>query len=367
MSRSFRIGIGVVVAGLALSALAAAPASAAGTANPYVYWHRTYQADRNIDNSVISVAVASKHEFWAVDQGGTERNTVLRWTGHGWRTVALADHFADPVAVAAPSPHDVWITGFASRTSYSPAALRWNGSHWRKITMPLLTPTPLTVLGPNDVWAVAPSSWARSAGWHSLLWHWNGARWRSYRLPVLVSFDPIAGSSDRNLRAFGEATKSDLRGSRGRLVTYRWRDGRWQAAAGLRRKITEAPEVATARSGEIWLVTTAGKLSHGVYPSELFRRSGSSWSQISTGGLQLGQPEPDGLGDAWFGGIIYYTGVGVSWLAGNAEEITHCAGGVDTVSPAAGIPGSHSVLIGGWCMPHKNGRYQGLIMISKPQ
>jgi hypothetical protein len=370
MSRALRISIGCAVAGLALSALPVAPASAGQTSNPYVYWHRTYQAALRYDNSVVSVAAASQHDFWAVGQGGSSPNYVLHWTGHKWRTVALPGHFADPRAVTAPTPHDVWITGTASGTSIRPAALRWNGSHWRKITMPKITVSqynPLTVLGPNDVWISAPSSWSRSRGWHSLFWHWNGARWRSYRLPVVTFGTAIVGSSDRNLWAFGEATKSDQRVAHGRLVTYRWRGGRWQAAAELRRRITEPPEVAMAHSGRIWLVTTAAKLSNDGYPSEVFRRSGGSWSQISTGGLQLGQPEPDGLDDAWFGGIIYYTGVGVSWLAGNATEVTHCAGGPATVSAAAGIPGSHSALIGGECVPRKNGRYQGLIMISKQQ
>jgi hypothetical protein len=370
MSGRFRISISVVVTGLALAALAVAPASAAGSDNPYIYWHRSYQAALRYDNSVISVAAASQHDFWAVGQGGSSPNYVLHWTGGKWRTVALPGHFAEPLAVTAPAPHDVWITGYASALSIRPAALHWNGSHWRKITMPKMAVSqfnPMTVLGPDDVWMSPPSSWRKSAGWYSVFWHWNGARWRSYRLPVQTFGTAIVGASDRNLWVFGEATRSAESVSRGRLVSYRWRDGRWQVVAQLRRRITEPPEVAMAHSGVIWLVTRSAKLTTYGYPTEVFRRSGGKWSQLSTGGLQLGQPEPDGLNDAWFGGIIYYTGVGVSWLAGNGTEVTNCAGGLDTLSPAAGIPGTHSVLIGGECTPRQNGRFQGLIMISKPQ
>jgi hypothetical protein len=368
MSGALRTRISATVAGLALAALAVAPASAAGSASPYIYWHRSYQAALRYDNSVVSVAAASQHDFWAVGQGGSSPNYVLHWTGRKWRPVELPGHFAGPRAVTAPAPHDVWITGYASATSIRPAALHWNGSHWRKVTMPKMAVSqynPMTVLGPNDVWMSAPSSRRKSAGWHSVFWHWNGARWRSYRLPVETFGTAIVGSSDRNLWVFGEAIKSDVPYAHGRLVTYRWRGGRWQVVAQLRRRITEPPEVAMARSGRIWLVTTAAKRASYGYPTEVFRRSGSTWTQLSTGGLQLGQPEPDGLNDAWFGGIIYYTGL--SWLAGNGTEVTHCAGGLDALSPAAGIPGTHSALIGGECTPRTNGRYQGLIMISKPQ
>jgi hypothetical protein len=68
---------------------------------------------------------------------------MARWTGHGWRKVALpklhlgTGYFMNPNGIVALSPHNVWVTGTLGKDQGigdGVVLLHWNGKKWTRVS-----------------------------------------------------------------------------------------------------------------------------------------------------------------------------------------------------------------------------------------
>jgi len=81
-----------------------------------------------------SVAVLPHGAAWAVGQAPSGRGVILRWTGHGWHSVAVpsisvaGSTGAILAGVAAYSSRDAWAVGVTD--GGDGFILQWNGSDW---------------------------------------------------------------------------------------------------------------------------------------------------------------------------------------------------------------------------------------------
>jgi hypothetical protein len=131
-----------------------------------------------------SVAVASRHQAWAVGgiYGSTGRHSVLimHWNGHSWRRVRSPNPPGAMLeSVAALSNGTAWAVGMTGRGANF--ILFWNGHSWRRVASPDFrlagvrhdSLTGVSAVWPRNVWAVGH---AGTTG--AFIMSWNGSVWQ---------------------------------------------------------------------------------------------------------------------------------------------------------------------------------------------
>jgi hypothetical protein len=205
------------------------------------------------------VAALSSRDVWAVgwaDHGGL----IAHWDGVRWRVVyEPGEKVACCLAIAALSPHDVWVTGVL--LAPVTVALHWDGHHWRSVPLPaakngaLLAPgaglsggalaaisaqdvwmvgamgnTPQAVVSAQDVWTVgALGNTPQTAQSKTLTEHWDGVRWRLVPSPNVAGRDnmllSVAAVSARDVWAVGASRQ--YKAGRSQTLIEHWDGVRW--------------------------------------------------------------------------------------------------------------------------------------------
>lgn len=147
--------------------------------------------ESGVGSNLLSVAAASSTDVWAVgdiDTGGFVMGTLTEhWDGTEWLAVpsptvpdgALLDK------VAADRSGAVWAVGWRQVGEWTqPLAMRRTGTEWLTVDAPSFDGVTadfsgVTVLGPDDVWAVG------TRGSRTLAARWDGTSWT-----VTASADP---------------------------------------------------------------------------------------------------------------------------------------------------------------------------------
>ncbi len=142
--------------------------------------------------------------------------------------------------IAAIAPNDIWAVGYfvyLSTDLYQTLADHWDGSTWTVVPTPNLGAgnnvlTAVTVIGPNDVWAVGywtPNNIAGKA--QPLTEHWNGNSWSVVPAPPRTSISAAlygVGSDGWNdVWAVGIAANTQYKGH---PYVLRWNGSSWSVA-----------------------------------------------------------------------------------------------------------------------------------------
>jgi hypothetical protein len=146
-------------------------------------------------NELEAVAVASSDDVWAVGWAATDvtgefTNTLIEhWNGVAWSIVpspnlnGAMENILQGVTVVAPN--DVWAVGYARVDSqFVLLTLHWDGLVWSVV--PALADTNEVILtnvsamANNDVWAVGVGTDDLTP----LAVHWNGRQWTQVRTPI---------------------------------------------------------------------------------------------------------------------------------------------------------------------------------------
>lgn len=140
--------------------------------------HDTQQTD-DTSGGLVSIAVVSAHNIWAV--GGNESAIAEHWNGKGWSLARPGlVGLTDLVSVAAISHSNLLAIG-QLYGPYRPYIQRWDGSRWAQMQTPfignnnILTSVAASAL--NDAWAVGGETYAFTLG-RIPIEHWNGKSWR---------------------------------------------------------------------------------------------------------------------------------------------------------------------------------------------
>ncbi len=166
------------VAGLALSAAAAAGATAGAAVQPAAgpRWHIVKSVKTDFTGAFTAVVASGKTTGWAFDGlGFTSRATAWRENGKTWSKVAFPSVANEEVITAGASgPADVWA--FTQVNGSKSRVLHWNGSKWSVQHTFSRDIFGATVLGKGNVWVFGANA---ASGLPALgVWHYNGSSWK---------------------------------------------------------------------------------------------------------------------------------------------------------------------------------------------
>ncbi len=215
------------------------------------------------------VTALSEHDIWAVGQqvgSDGERSTTLtmHWDGTEWRVVPSPNGRDTPTsknnlyAVSGASGSDVWAVGAyaADGAHFKALAMHWDGAKWSIVP----TPNPgaldntfndVSVLAPDDVWAVGSYLASERVDAHMMIMHWDGRAWSQVATP---------DASTHNLLAVRAVARDDVWAA-GTQVLH-WNGRKWN--------IEDTPEaytggyldgIAVAGPHDVWVVGNDGNES----------------------------------------------------------------------------------------------------------
>jgi hypothetical protein len=152
-------------------------------------------------SSLQGVGAVATNDVWAV--GDTiDGPMIMHWDGAAWSVVPNAGggaamqnryipaqnggpglYYSSLFDVGVVSANDVWAGGTRNGVTW---ILHWNGTQWAQVPAPNPstenTINALTVIGPNDIWAVGHKGFYLEPEGGSAL-HWDGSQWSSVSVP----------------------------------------------------------------------------------------------------------------------------------------------------------------------------------------
>lgn len=157
---------------------------------------------RGPDAPLGSVTAVGPSDVWAVsaERGGP----VAHWTGEEWHSERVIEN---PAAVASSGSRDVWVVGSTGSSPTHAAAARFDGSSWHRLAIPGLgigstALTGVSVVGPDDVWAIGTRSLDEQTTGFVL--HWDGHAWKTQTPPGRWSlFRSVTVTSAQAVWVFG--------------------------------------------------------------------------------------------------------------------------------------------------------------------
>jgi hypothetical protein len=329
--------LSVTAISLGMAGAAVAPAQANVSSSTPKAWRVVYWAP-TASVHLASIAAPARRDAWVV---GNERNAhhaerplVLHWDGVKWAryTVPGLRPGCELSEVAASSPGDVWIfcVQSAGDTIY-----RWNGQYWRTIAGP---PgggeiKEAVVLSGSDVWV--PGIEGCSGGPECPnIYQWNGSAW--VPRPVGIQTVWFLSGAGRQVAAIGCKTSVYIC----HPSAFQWTGGRWHAISGPYRRRTEFPTIAVSPAGELWIQSMP--VRHG---SVIFynRRSGKWHTAVAPNkqaGQFMGYEEVltyDGHQGVWSGASSHWTGK--RWISTLLVATSEPASMTARIAP---IPGTAS-------------------------
>jgi hypothetical protein len=283
-----------------------------------LHWNgSTWSKSLNSTGYLLNVAAKSASNAWAV--GGTAwfggKTLIEHWNGTAWTRVPSPSpgSSAQVEGVTVSSRWNAWAAGEVGSTPGSGSANgvktlieHWNGVRWRRVPSPAPAPdselTGITVVSPNDIWAVGWTGVARGytrSKSAALIEHWNGTAWTVVPSPspagVQTYLQSVAATSPRNAWAVGTT------GYPGPIEAYilHWDGTTWTPVHAP----TPAPggslqSVAALSAGDVWASGIAGDISCSSKCTTLIEHwDGQNWTIVPS-------PNPPStyLNDVW--GIV---------------------------------------------------------------
>ena len=294
--KRYRAGV-AVSAGVALAAVAAAPAQAATS------WTVLNTPNRgSIANELYGSAALSSSSAWSVGSWydtnlAAPRTLVERWNGTSWSTVTSPNatrYYNELRDVDATSATNAWAVGYANGDSgvnglpRNTLAMRWNGSSWSIVP----TPQPGTnirqlygvkAFSTGDAWSVG---WYYDTSFHgeALVLHWNGSAWTQVTVPDPGtsgnSLEGIAGTAPNDIWAVGYYTISGEKGVLGHPLAMHYNGTTWtQTEMPASGTGTFLHAVTAVSANDVWAVGS----KNGYHEPVAYHWNGSTWSEVPTG------------------------------------------------------------------------------------
>src|ERR1700689_1006311 len=122
------------------------------------------------------------------------------------------EHYDNLFDIVAISANDVWADGYYikapnSENLWQTLIEHYSDGKWQVVASPDPTPNDvlyaLTVISPNDVWAVGVADNKSRQDDHTLTEHWNGSEWSAVPSPGAGLLDAVAGNSANDVWAAG--------------------------------------------------------------------------------------------------------------------------------------------------------------------
>ncbi len=210
-------------------------------------------------NELSAVSAISANDVWAVGiYGGPDSNPnpsgtlIEHWNGEQWSVVAhptdmngitTGATFAGIAGI--PGNHfrsDAWTVGNYEPSGTTPIQTlveHWNGFKWEIVGSPNPSTSEnylsgVTVITPDNAWAVGRYFNQRSALYQTLVEHWNGGHWGVVSSPNANSTDSglnsVAALSASDIWAVGEYLTNGDNGVYQTLIEH-WDGKRWSIAS----------------------------------------------------------------------------------------------------------------------------------------
>lgn len=175
-----------------------------------------------------AVTAVAPGDLWAATASRTgdhHHAVTLHGLGGHWvrRSGAVLPDYPELLGIDGSGAADVWAVG---DSEHGAVAEHWNGRGWKRYPVP--TPgfdsvlNAVTVLGPDDVWAVGSYLHDRGSLSQTLILHWNGRTWTRSPSPTTspyVDLAAVAFPSTHLGFAVGETSHGSL--------LLRWNGTRW--------------------------------------------------------------------------------------------------------------------------------------------
>jgi hypothetical protein len=203
-------------------------------------WKKVRVLSEQVGLQLGAVAVASRHNAWAIATNAAGNSELLRWNGKRWSLSYSPPSGTVLSAVAASSATRAWVVGNKpNQAATAGFSARWNGQKWLTAKVPELSLqlSGVTMTG-KKAWAVG-EEWASSSSDRTvpLMLHSAGDAWHKQAAP-----DPGASKSAENQSAFRDTSAASSRfviavgdngiqcGSGSGFADI-YRNGTWHAAA----------------------------------------------------------------------------------------------------------------------------------------
>jgi hypothetical protein len=283
------VGMGVVVAGLALATPGAAGAAVSGVpARP--------ASSATVPGRLYGVTAISASDAWAVglQPGG---GLIMHWNGHAWSSYPSPGFLT---GAAHSSANNVWAVGGTNWFSPTqPLAERWNGSSWAQVR----TPNPkgggyfnaVTATSAGNAWAVglaAPGGPGVPSQAVPLIEHWDGKHWTIQKIQLPAGggfFTAVAATSSSDAWAVG-STGPASEGTGQRTLIEHWNGRTWSLVPSPNVPGSSAnflKGIAAVSSHSAWAV--GGSPVGGPFKTMVLYWDGAHWTLV---------PSPTPAGDA---------------------------------------------------------------------
>ena len=316
-------------------------------------WSIVPTPDIALDAALDGVTALASADVWAVgftsDPGGlNSSNLTLHWNGSAWSVVSSPNPGGNSVDnlhdVAGAATNDVWAVGehWGSGGQQLGTILHWNGATWTVVANDCGPLFGITVLAPNDIWAV---------GWQSC--HYDGTTWTTIPIPSSGGADTlldVSANAPNDVWAVGQSIFCDPFTCYSYSYAIHWDGNRWT--------ITGVPGVSLGGvqalgPNDVWAV---GTYSVGTL---IIHWNGRNWRTVpspdpETGG-ELSEVTAVG-GKLWSVGSFFTEDIDLRTLVVDAPSQTQGA-----VTGATGVSGATVTWFGpveGSTTTDTFGRYQ---------
>ncbi|MFI1887109.1 hypothetical protein [Streptomyces jumonjinensis] len=214
-----------------------------------------------------ALSVGSESDIWAAGSG-TAHWDGTTWTRHAPAADAGGGRVA-PDALARSSDGTVWAVGRAVPMSVKngvPSIQSWNGTAWQAHTLPEVGKgelTALTVVAPDDIWAVGSSFATGATPQRALVLHWDGETWKQVDAPAGPAgehrwFGAVTATKSGAVWAVGGRLSAD---GVERPFTARWNGERFTAVAAPKVADGRLRAVSQSTDGTVWAAGGKGAVS----------------------------------------------------------------------------------------------------------
>jgi hypothetical protein len=249
-------------------------------------------------NSLGGAWAWSAHDAWAVGTSAPAANgptstLAEHWDGHVWRLSPVVNPAPGPnvlTAVAGSSSTDVWAVGYRFDAFNNGRTLveHWNGTGWAIVPSPNVGGSgflfAVSVLGPDDAFAVGTFDSSPNGFPTTLVEHWDGFTWTIQPSPNTLSFiNQFQGvvalsTSDVWAVGFGADTESSFQEA---LVAHY--DGTtWTRVATPGASYKELMAVTATSSHDVWAVGTQLPNPFGRADGLVEHWDGTAWSVVAS-------------------------------------------------------------------------------------
>jgi hypothetical protein len=233
------------------------------------------------------VAAVTPSDVWAVgyrDGAAGASPLVIHNDGSACSEASTGDLASRPgllSAVRAQGPSNVWAVGHENRDgSWVAVAARWDGAAWNRT---VIADAPanselddVTIIAPDDVWAVGTYSYYGGPYTAQLIEHWDGQQWSRFPLEVrLGGLNGVASLSGTDAWAVGYHNDS--------LDTLHWDGTTWTAVPVPNpgsSSTDHLSSVAAASTDDIWAVGSYSADAPRDPHTLIEHWDGSSWTVV---------------------------------------------------------------------------------------